>query len=970
MVDFLFVSSSRDTATCMHYSLLSTKFIIIMKTLHCTLLVVAWWLLAFGAQAQAPTPPQTIVDRIRPDNPVVNRVYYDDEIAVYFGEGMDPSVDWMNDYIKQVWQYIKQTYGSFGPDPRIYVVAHANPDYNYATINNRFDAGFGYRNVIDLGGSWDWANPEQVNYEVITHELAHIVEGGSKNTKESPSFEFWADGPWPEIFIYDAYQAIGKDAWAKDWFDRMQRNKGGHYGQGRDYYFFRDWFYPIYDQYGGADVLNKYFTLLSENFPKKDITVEYGETAKEYSRRATFGEVLHFMSAAAGTDLQDQYTKAFGWNSQREAELNEARQQFPLSYDKDPDEPDTPDEPEDPNEGQDITDLEGRISAQYSDSPTGEEVGKVIDNDTNTKYLTFNPSGWVQFQANQAYAVNSYTLTAANDFEERDPISWTLEGSNDGSTWSLLNRQSGQNFARRFEKKTYAVDRTRAYEYFRLQMKNNEGDILQLAEWELMASPDVVQQEEEEEEEGGGQLVQAEDYSSMKGIRVEATKDTGGGQNVGYIDQGDELNYDDITLAESGEYTLEYRVSSRRGDSFDMRANGQKLGTVEIAKTGGWQDWTTVSQTVTLDAGTYDFSILANSGEWNINWWKITYTGTEENGGWEGFEFPEVVFDNQAEGTEGSDILLEALPNIAEVMRQTCLDVCQKIYVDNNDQRVNFDKLTLILEDTDGVAYKFGSPPAITIGVSGRHLANVYRNSGNSYQAVARELRGILAHEGTHGYQWEPKNAGGYQSGTEFFGFIEGLADYVRISTTQFEPERFPSTGGSWTSGYTTSGFFIDWIVQNKDEDFAIKFNRTALDYDTWSWDRACRNIVGQGVQALWDEYQASLSGSATARTASATSPAPYQLECRRVAGGEVAEPETEQLLYPNPARDVVRIKATDGNPVTSVSLVGTGAMKDLPVTYTQQGTQISVSALPPGTHLLLIERTNGRKEYQRLHKE
>ena len=61
---------------------------------------------------------------MRNGNPEVTRVFYDDEIAVYFGAGMDPTVDWMNDHIRDTWRYMKETYGSFGPDPRMYVIAH------------------------------------------------------------------------------------------------------------------------------------------------------------------------------------------------------------------------------------------------------------------------------------------------------------------------------------------------------------------------------------------------------------------------------------------------------------------------------------------------------------------------------------------------------------------------------------------------------------------------------------------------------------------------------------------------------------------------------------------------------------------------------------------------------------------------------------------------------------------------------
>ncbi len=272
---------------------------------------------------QLPAPPETIIDAIRPGLPVVTRSFYNDEIAVYFGEGMDPGVDWMNGYIEEVWKYIKQTYGYFGPDNRIYVVAHADPAFNYATINNRFESGFGYRNVIDLGGAWDWSNPERINYEVITHELAHIVEGGNNDTKESPSFQFWGDSKWADIFIYDVYMKLGRTEWAADWFDQMQTSTGGY----NDAFAFRDFYYPLYEQFG-IEVYDRYFKLLTECFPTKEITVANGATAREHSRRANPGEILYYFSAAAGESVLSQFTTAFGWTNENEAQLSQAQADF------------------------------------------------------------------------------------------------------------------------------------------------------------------------------------------------------------------------------------------------------------------------------------------------------------------------------------------------------------------------------------------------------------------------------------------------------------------------------------------------------------------------------------------------------------------------------------------------------------------------------------------------------------------
>ena len=42
--------------------------------------------------------------------------------------------------------------------------------------------------------------------DMIVHEVAHIVEGGSKNTQRSPQFGIWGDSKWAEIFIYDVYR--------------------------------------------------------------------------------------------------------------------------------------------------------------------------------------------------------------------------------------------------------------------------------------------------------------------------------------------------------------------------------------------------------------------------------------------------------------------------------------------------------------------------------------------------------------------------------------------------------------------------------------------------------------------------------------------------------------------------------------------------------------------------------------------
>lgn len=141
-----------------------------------------------------------------------------------------------------------------------------------------------------------------------------------------------------------------------------------------------------------------------------------------------------------------------------------------------------------PATAQDITNLGGVVSAQYSDSPANEDIAKLIDNSSATKYLTFHNAGWVQYQAPGLFKVNSYSVTSANDAPERDPLSWTLQGSTNGTAWTTIDTRSGEDFPNRFQRRVFTFTNNVAYAYYRLNFTNNSGSILQVAEVELFGT--------------------------------------------------------------------------------------------------------------------------------------------------------------------------------------------------------------------------------------------------------------------------------------------------------------------------------------------------------------------------------------------------------------------------------------------------------------------------------------------------
>jgi hypothetical protein len=116
--------------------------------------------------------------------------------------------------------------------------------------------------------------------------------------------------------------------------------------------------------------------------------------------------------------------------------------------------------------------------------------------------------------------------------------------------------------------------------------------------------------------------IEAEHWSAMSGVQTEGTSDAGGGINVGYIDNGDWLDYNISTTA-AGTYTLFLRVASQHtGAQVQVKkADGTTLATITVPNTGGWQSWQTVSVPVALAGGNQVIRLFsANSSNWNINW--------------------------------------------------------------------------------------------------------------------------------------------------------------------------------------------------------------------------------------------------------------------------------------------------------------------------------------------------------------
>jgi endoglucanase len=120
--------------------------------------------------------------------------------------------------------------------------------------------------------------------------------------------------------------------------------------------------------------------------------------------------------------------------------------------------------------------------------------------------------------------------------------------------------------------------------------------------------------------------IEAEGYTTMNGVVNESTTDAGGGQDVGYIDTGDWMDYS-FTAPATGAYPVNLRVASPNGGQLQIKNSaGTVLATVSIPNTGGYQNWQTVSANIALVAGTQTIRVYSASNGWNFNWWEIIST--------------------------------------------------------------------------------------------------------------------------------------------------------------------------------------------------------------------------------------------------------------------------------------------------------------------------------------------------------
>lgn len=116
--------------------------------------------------------------------------------------------------------------------------------------------------------------------------------------------------------------------------------------------------------------------------------------------------------------------------------------------------------------------------------------------------------------------------------------------------------------------------------------------------------------------------IEAESYTTMSGVQVEACSDVDGGSNVGFIETNDWMEYN-IQVASAGTYDFTFRSASLgAGGMVKVLVDGVAVNDgLALPITGGWQTWkSTTLRKIALPAGNHTLRLIAVAGGFNLNY--------------------------------------------------------------------------------------------------------------------------------------------------------------------------------------------------------------------------------------------------------------------------------------------------------------------------------------------------------------
>lgn len=274
------------------------------------------------------------------------------------------------------------------------------------------------------------------------------------------------------------------------------------------------------------------------------------------------------------------------------------------------------------------TQLGGIVATSSSNENASLLPGAAVDGNLGTRWASaYSDPQWLRLDLGQSRYVDNLALS----WEAASAADYNVELSVDGTTWlpgkTVIGAAAGArtdtltgltNHVARYVRIT-GTRRTTAWGYSLWEVRVNGDQNPSCAN--TTTGRDISAR------------LEAESNDGLAGVQFEASTDTGGGQNAGWIDPGDYIQWQ-IAVPTSGSYTFTARSATTSSASLGFAIDGTSVATLSLSNTGGWQTWQSFSSApVSLSAGTHTLRTSFTSGGQNLNWVKVDAVSNELNVG-------------------------------------------------------------------------------------------------------------------------------------------------------------------------------------------------------------------------------------------------------------------------------------------------------------------------------------------------
>jgi len=171
--------------------------------------------------------------------------------------------------------------------------------------------------------------------------------------------------------------------------------------------------------------------------------------------------------------------------------------------------------------------------------------------------------GWIQYKFNDPKKIRKYIITGDSN-APCSPKSWTFEGSNDGSSWAVLDTQNNIINWSNYESREFVISNSMGYLHYRLNITLNNGNttatgILEIKMMEIKYSNKILLSSE-------GKVYSAISYDPIDVIPTMTSNTAPSGT---------------VSASSASTSGTEYRVFDKNKTNTWLTASGQKTGWIQ-----------------------------------------------------------------------------------------------------------------------------------------------------------------------------------------------------------------------------------------------------------------------------------------------------------------------------------------------------------------------------------------------------